>query len=96
MDRRHRILRRPFVTEKSSAAQASKNQVSFEVDRDATKPEIADAVQRAFGVTVLRVRTMTAMGKTRRMGRFSGRRPDWKKAIVTLKEGDDIQFYENA
>lgn len=94
MARTRRILRRPVTTEKTSAQQAA-NQYSFEVDRTATKPEIAAAVQRSFGVTVLRVRTMNAMGKVKRMGRFAGRRPDWKKAIVTLKEGDEIQIYEN-
>lgn len=96
MDRRFRVVRRPVVTEKSSAAQATHNQVTFEVEPTATKPEIAAAVERAFGVTVTAVRTMKAMGKEKRMGRFSGRRADWKKAIVTLKEGDEIQFYENA
>ncbi len=95
MDRSHRILRRPVTTEKSSMQQGSANQYSFEVDRSATKPEIASAVQRAFGVTVTQVRTMNAMGKVKRMGRFSGRRPDWKKAVVTLQEGDEIQIYEN-
>ena len=96
MDRRFRVVRRPVVTEKSSAAQATHNQVTFEVEPTATKPEIAAAVERAFGVTVTAVRTMKAMGKEKRMWRFSGRRADWKKAIVTLKEGDEIQFYENA
>lgn len=95
MDRTHRVLRRPITTEKSAAQQSQSRQYSFEVDRSATKPEIAAAVQRAFGVTVLQVRTMKAMGKVKRMGRFSGRRPDWKKAIVTLKEGDEIEIYEN-
>ncbi|MBA2564781.1 MAG: 50S ribosomal protein L23 [Gemmatimonadetes bacterium] len=95
MERLHRILRRPITTEKSSGQQGAANQYSFEVDRDATKPEIAAAVQRLFGVTVLQVRTMRAMGKVKRMGRFSGRRPDWKKAVVTLKEGDEIQIYDN-
>ena len=95
MDRRHGILRRPITTEKSARQQGEANQYSFEVDRTATKPEIADAVQRAFGVSVLRVRTHKMMGKVKRMGRFAGRRPDWKKAVVTLKPGDEIEIYEN-
>ena len=95
MDRLHRIVRRPVTTEKSGAQQGAANQFTFEVDPNATKPEIARAVERLFGVTVLRVRTMRAMGKVKRLGRFTGRRPDWKKAIVTLKPGDDIQIYEN-
>ena len=95
MDRGHRILRRPITTEKSARQQADANQYSFEVDASATKPEIAAAVERAFGVTVLGVRTQKAMGKVKRMGRFAGRRPDWKKAVITLKAGDDIQIDEN-
>jgi large subunit ribosomal protein L23 len=95
VQRGHRILRRPITTEKSSRQQGDANQYSFEVDRSATKPEIAAAVERAFNVTVLRVRTLNAMGKVKRMGRFSGRRPDWKKAVVTLKQDDEIQIYEN-
>jgi large subunit ribosomal protein L23 len=95
VDRRHRILRRPLTTEKSARQQSEAHQYSFEVDPSATKPEIAAAVERAFDVTVLRVRTHNAMGKVKRMGRFAGRRPDWKKAVVTLKPGDEIQIYEN-
>jgi large subunit ribosomal protein L23 len=95
VQRVHKIVRRPLTTEKSARQQGSGNQYSFEVDPRATKPEIADAVERLFGVTVLRVRTMSAMGKVKRMGRFAGRRPDWKKALVTLKAGDEIQVYEN-
>jgi large subunit ribosomal protein L23 len=95
VDRAHSVLRRPLTTEKSSGQQTDANQYSFEVNRDATKPQIAAAVERAFGVTVLRVRTMNAMGKVKRMGRYAGRRRDWKKAVVTLKEGDEIQIYEN-
>jgi large subunit ribosomal protein L23 len=94
VDREHRILRRPITTEKSARQQGDANQYSFEVDPAATKPEIAEAVERAFGVTVLRVRTQKAMGKIKRMGRFAGRRPDWKKAVITLKPGDEIQVYE--
>jgi large subunit ribosomal protein L23 len=95
MERIHRILRRPIMTEKSARQQGDANQYSFEVERTATKPEIAAAVERAFPVTVLQVRTHTMMGKVKRMGRFAGRRPDWKKAVVTLKPGDEIQIYES-
>jgi large subunit ribosomal protein L23 len=95
MDRLHTVIRRPLTTEKSGRQQGASNQYSFEVSATATKPEIAAAVQKIFGVTVLRVRTMNSMGKVKRMGRFSGRRPDAKKAVVTLKPGDEIQIYEN-
>ena len=95
MDRLHRIVQRPITTEKSSRQQGQANQYSFAVDPSATKPEISAAVARLFDVTVVSVRTQNVMGKVKRMGRFSGRRRDWKKAVVTLKEGDEIQIYES-
>lgn len=95
MDRkRYRIIQRPLFTEKTTRMQEASNQYVFAVDSDANKHEIADAVEKLFGVTVENVRTQAQMGKVRRMGRFAGRRPDWKKAIVTLAEGDSIELYE--
>lgn len=88
-----RIIRRPLFTEKSTR-QMEGNQYVFAVDPAANKMQIADAVERLFEVKVMNVRTQNYMGKERRMGRFSGRRPDWKKAIVTLKDGDSIELYE--
>jgi len=92
------ILRRPLVTEKMTTLQ-EKAQYAFEVDPSATKIAIARAVAKKFNVTVLSVRTMNCKGKTKtqmtRRGRFTGRTPLWKKAIVTLKEGDKIEFFEN-
>jgi len=91
-----RIIRRPLVTEKSTQQKDVGHQYAFEVDRGANKIEIQSAVERLFKVTVLKVRTSIVLGKMKRLGRRYGKRPDWKKAIVTLKEGDRIDFFEGA
>ena len=95
MDRkRYRIIQRPLLTEKTTRMQDAGNQYVFAVEPSANKHEIADAVRKLFGVEVKSVRTQSHMGKVRRMGRFAGRRPDWKKAIVTLAEGESIEIYD--
>lgn len=94
MDSLHRVIRRPLFTEKSTRLQEYENQYAFAVDPEANKKQIAAAVEELFDVTVTKVRTQNHMGKIRTMGRFAGRRPDWKKAIVTLSEGDYIDLYE--
>jgi large subunit ribosomal protein L23 len=71
------------------------NQYFFQVNPDANKHEIRQAIEMYFGVKVENVRTMNRIGKTKRMGRFSGRRASWKKAIVTLAEGDSIDLFDN-
>lgn len=96
MDKRHRIIRRPLFTEKSTRLQESVNQYVFAVAPDATKREIGDAVTALFHVKVLNVRTQMHRGKERRVGRFMGRRASWKKAIVTLGADDTIELYANA
>lgn len=92
------ILRRPIVTEKMTMLQ-EKGQYAFEVEPSANKIDIARAVEKKFNVTVLSVRTTRHKGKVKsqmtRKGRFAGRTPGWKKAIVRLKAGDQIQFFEN-
>jgi large subunit ribosomal protein L23 len=92
------ILKRPIVTEKITGLQ-DRRQFSFEVSLDANKIQIAQAVEKKFKVTVTSVRTMTVKGKRKtqltRRGRFEGRKNTWKKAIVTLKEGDKIDYFEN-
>jgi large subunit ribosomal protein L23 len=90
----YRIIRRPIVTEKGSTLKDDNNQLVFEVSLDANKPEIRKAVEKIFKVTVLSVRTQNRQGKRKRMGRTTGRRRSWKKALVTLKEGDRIDFFE--
>jgi len=101
------IIKRPLLTEKSArlretggaeapAAEGESyaQKVVFEVSRDANKIEIRRAVQDLFKVTVTDVRTLVVRGKVKRVGRFSGQRPSWKKAFVTLKPGDNIEFFE--
>ena len=88
------IIRRPIIlTEKANVLREGGNQVIFEVARAANKVEIKDAVQKLFKVTVLGVNTMVVRGKERRMGRGHARAQNWKKAIVTLKGGDSIDFF---
>ena len=101
------IIKRPLLTEKTArlretggAASAAAEgdtyaqKVVFEVAKDANKVEVRRAVESLFKVTVTDVRTLIVRGKEKRVGRFSGRRPSWKKAFVTLKPGDNIEFFE--
>jgi large subunit ribosomal protein L23 len=88
------IIRRPIVlTEKANILREKNNQVVFEVARGANKVQIKDAVQKLFNVKVTDVNTMLMRGKDRRMGRGYAKMQNWKKAIVTLKEGDSIDFF---
>ena len=86
------VLLRPVITEKSMA-ETNVGRYTFAVARDADKREIAAAVTEAFKVDVVAVNTSTVKGKERRLGRHTGRRPDWKKAIVTIGEGQRIERY---
>ncbi|MBF8258119.1 MAG: rplW [Actinobacteria bacterium] len=88
------ILKRPLITEKATHMKGTSNAVTFEVDRRAKKKQIQDAVEKLFKVKVVEVRTMNVSGKVKRRGRTVGLRPGWKKAIVTLKAGDKIEFFE--
>jgi large subunit ribosomal protein L23 len=85
------IIRRPVVTEKSTLA-SQYNQVTFRVPLEATKPEIKAAVEAMFKVQVDSVQVVNVTGKTKRFGRFTGRRRNWKKAYVCLKPGQEINF----
>ncbi|MDO9020795.1 MAG: 50S ribosomal protein L23 [Deltaproteobacteria bacterium] len=90
------ILRRPLtLTEKGATLKETLNKVMFEVARDASKPQIRAAVEGAFGVKVVDIRTMIVRGKMKRMGRGYAKTQNWKKAIVTLREGDKIDVFEN-
>jgi large subunit ribosomal protein L23 len=91
------IIKRPIIlTEKARALSEGGNQVMFEVARDANKIQIRNAVQSLFKVTVTEVNTLVVRGRMRRMGRGYAKTQNWKKAIVTLKEGDKIQFFQGA
>lgn len=92
----HDIIKKPLVTEKGTMAQQMGNKYCFVVDRKATKHDVANAVHSIFKVKVESVRTMNMPSKTKRVGRGIGRIPEWKKAVVTLKEGDRIEFLEGA
>jgi large subunit ribosomal protein L23 len=92
----HDIIISPLVTEKSTTQREGQNQYSFKVNKKANKIEIKEAVERLFKVKVREVRTVTIRGKVKRLGRWFGKRPDWKKAVVTVKEGDRIDFFEGA
>ncbi len=90
----HAIIRRPLLTEKSNIAREEENLATFAVDPRANKHEIRRAVEELFDVEVLEVRTMRQPRKKRRMGKHMGYRPEWKKAIVRLAEGQSIEFFE--
>lgn len=88
------IVLKPLVTEKSSNLRQKENKYAFGVARNANKIEIKRAVESLFNVKVKDVRTVLVRGKVKRMGVFSGKRPDWKKAIVTLEQGQTIDLFE--
>jgi large subunit ribosomal protein L23 len=88
------VIVRPLVTEKSHDQLDRLGAYTFVVNKDANKIEIAKAVEKQFGVKVRDVRTMRYAGKQKRMGRFVGRKASWKKAMVTLAEGDSIELFE--
>jgi large subunit ribosomal protein L23 len=90
------VLIRPVMTEKSMREKEERNTVAFRVHPHANKVEIRAAVEAVFNVKVSAVRTASYEGKLKRMGRFAGRRPDWKKAIVTLAPGHKIELVEGA
>ena len=90
----HQIIQRPIITERSTIEREERNIVTFEVDPRASKPQIKQAVEKLFAVSVIDVRTSRVRGKNRRMGRATGRKPLWKKARVRLAEGQNIEFFE--
>ncbi len=88
------IVIRPVVTEKANRLREEENKYCFQVAPWANKIEIKRAVEELFRVKVTRVTTQNQRGKVRRLGRFEGKRPDWKKAVCTLREGDRIEVFE--
>jgi large subunit ribosomal protein L23 len=88
------IVLRPLVTEKATTLKDEHNQVTFQVAMDANKVEVRQAVESIFKVKVADVRTQVVFGKEKRMGRYLGRRPSWKKAVVTLGPGSKIELFE--
>ena len=90
----HEVIRRPIVTEKSNIGRDEENLVTLAVDPRANKHDIKRAVESLFEVEVVSVRTMRMPRKSRRVGKFLGRKPEWKKALVVLAEGQAIEFFE--
>ena len=92
----YNILRNPHLTEKTSIQYDESKQAVFIVDKNANKNQIKEAVEKAFKVKVDKVRTINVHGKKKRLGRYVGKRSDWKKALVTLKENQTIEYFEGA
>jgi large subunit ribosomal protein L23 len=90
----HETIVRPVITEQTSTAFQERGEYTFEVHPKANKSQIRTAIEQLFGVKVTGVWTSNQRGKVRRVGDTSGRRPNWKKAIVTLREGDTIEVFE--
>ncbi len=90
----HDVIKGPLITEKLDQAREKFRQYSFIVDKKATKVDVARAVENLFKVTVEGVRTNIVRGKVKRVGKSIGQRPNYKKAVVTLKEGDKIELFE--
>jgi large subunit ribosomal protein L23 len=88
------VIKKPLVTEKTTIEKDAKNVVAFVVHRDANKIEIKESVEKLFKVQVESVKTATIAGKVKRAGRQVGKRANWKKAYVTLKEGSSVDFFE--
>ncbi len=92
----HKIVRAPSVTEKSTILREEENKYVFKVDSSATKTEISAAIEELFEVKVVSVNTMNVKGKKKRMGRFEGKRSDWKKAVVKLAADNSIDLFGEA
>jgi len=90
------VIRAPKMSEKTLSLKEEGNQFAFEVEPKANKIQIKESVEKSFKVSVLKVRTMNVRGKKKRLGRYQGRKSSWKKALVTLKAGETIEFFEGA
>jgi large subunit ribosomal protein L23 len=90
----YRVIREPHIAEKANLVKEKYNQITLKVDKRANKIEIKDAVEKIFKKKVLEVNTINMEGKTKRVGRNIGKKSDWKKAIVKLAPGENIEFFE--
>ena len=90
------VIREPKLTEKTLSLKEEVNQFAFAVNPRANKIQIKESIEKSFKVSVLKVRTMNVRGDKKRLGRHEGRKSNWKKALVTLKEGETIEFFEGA
>lgn len=96
MKSQFRLITRPHITEKVLLLKEDGNKVVFRIRKDTNKIELKNAIESIFNVTVEAINTLNVKGKNKRLGRHEGKRSDWKKAIVTLKEGDTIEYFEGA
>jgi large subunit ribosomal protein L23 len=90
----YQVIKEPHITEKANIQKEGTNQITFRVHKKANKVEIRKAVETFFKTKVLDVRTMNVRGKRRRMGKTVGKKSDWKKAVVRLAPGENIEFFE--
>ncbi|HEY6874023.1 MAG TPA: 50S ribosomal protein L23 [Geobacteraceae bacterium] len=88
------VIKKPLITEKTTTEKDAKNVVVFVVNKDANKIEIKESVEKLFKVEVTAVKTVNVAGKVKRVGKHIGKRPNWKKAYVSLKTGNNIDFFE--
>ena len=88
------VIKKPLITEKTTAEKDARNVVVFVVNKDANKIEIKDSVEKLFKVSVSAVKTVNVAGKVKRVGKNIGKRPNWKKAYVSLEAGSNIDFFE--
>jgi large subunit ribosomal protein L23 len=90
------VVKRPMFTEKGSSLKEAENKILVEVDKDANKVEVKKAVEEIFKVKVEKVATIKMHGKWKKYGKYTGKRPDRKKAVITLKKGEKLDFIEGA
>lgn len=90
------VLVKPLLTEKITGLQESANRIAFVVQNDVNRIEVRQAVEAVLKVKVKSVNIMNVLGKKKRQGRYLGKRADWKKAIITLYEGEKVELYESA
>ena len=90
----YQVIKRPLITEKTDNQKGQNNQVTFEISKAANKIEVKEAVEKLLKVKVLNVNTANVRGKPKRVGKYFGRKVNWKKAVVTLRPGDHIDFFE--
>jgi large subunit ribosomal protein L23 len=88
------VIKKPLITEKTTTEKDARNVVVFVVNKDANKIEIKESVEKLFKVEVTAVKTVNVAGKVKRVGKHIGKRPNWKKAYVSLKAGNNIDFFE--
>lgn len=92
----YRILKSPYLTEKTNELKDAENKVTFKVDKRSNKKEIKKAIEKIFSVVVEKVSIINQVGKQKRLNKSSGKRADWKKATATLKQGNKIDIFEGS